>query len=77
MKSDLFSPHLLEIQPEVPPLSRVQRRPVRLDPQRGQLLRVVDVELPAGVPAVVVALELVDLQVQVVEDARQVDQAVV
>ena len=69
--------HLLQIESEVPPLPGVERRAVRLDAEGGELERVVDVELPSAVALVVPLLHLVDLQVQVVEDARQVDEAVV
>ena len=69
--------YLLEVQPEIPALSRVERGAVGLHPDGGRLAGVVHVEPPALVVLVEDALSLLHLQVQVVEYARQVHQAVV
>ena len=69
--------YLNEIEPKVPSLAGVKTLAMGLDAQSGQLLGIVDVKLPSAVALVKKLLVFVDFQVHVVENASQVDQAVI
>lgn len=65
--------NFFKVKPKIPPLAWIEGRSMGFHAQSGKFQRVMDIELPAFIAAVMIFLQFLNFEVQVVEDSGQMD----